>query len=101
MDDLFDAILDAIYLIAVLIYIVLLIFSMLLEWFQQYKYLANRNNNVAVTVKTKLASGDHGLVQGIFDTNTEQFVEGRVIQYDTLDSKTKDAHRFKELVVWQ
>ncbi|HAX79666.1 MAG TPA: hypothetical protein DCY88_28495 [Cyanobacteria bacterium UBA11372] len=78
-----------------------LTWSILVNWFQEYETLATRSTNVAATIKTKLASGDHAVVQGIFNKNTGETVKGRIIKYDKLDSQVRDAHRNSEVVIWQ
>lgn len=78
-----------------------LTWSTIVNWFRENEDLATEPNNVAATIKTKLDSGEHAVVQGIFNRRTGEEVEARTITYDELDSEIRDAHRRDEVVIWE
>lgn len=83
------------------VYIAYLIWSILVQWFQEFAYLVNRGNHVAFTLEERLNSGQYKTVQGIFNTNSNDVTKIRGIKSDSLDSQIREAHRGSELVIWQ
>ncbi|MEH1858995.1 MAG: hypothetical protein V7L21_13540 [Nostoc sp.] len=84
-----------------IVYYAYLTWTIVVNWFQDYEHLATQPNNVAATIKTKLDSGEHAVVQGIFNKKTADAVETRTVKYDQIDSNIGDAHRGSEVVIWQ
>ncbi|MBW4600851.1 MAG: hypothetical protein KME29_14935 [Calothrix sp. FI2-JRJ7] len=84
-----------------IVYYAYLTWSIIVDWFQDYEHLAVQPNNVAATIKTRLDSGEHAVVQGIFDRRTSEEIEARTITYDQLDSQIQNAHRNSEVVIWE
>ncbi|MEH2112008.1 hypothetical protein [Nostoc sp.] len=84
-----------------IVYYAYLTLTIVADWFQNYEDIATQPNNIAATIKTKLDSGEHAVVQGIFNKKTGDPVETRTIKYDQLDSDIRDAHRGSEVVIWQ
>lgn len=70
------------------------------SWFQKRRQLAGKTGNICFTLKTKLDSGDHGIVQGIMNRNASNVEAARVIQHDSLDSEMQQAHRYNDLVIY-
>lgn len=88
---------------AAVIYISYLTFSKLVSWFQKDEVAkeATKNENIAASVKQKLESGENAIVQGVFDKNTGNPVMSRIIEYGTLDSKTRELHSGGRLVIYE
>ncbi len=84
-----------------IVYYAYLTWKIVVDWFQEYEDIATQPNNIAASIKTKLESGEHAVVQGIFNKKTGNAVETRTIKYDQLDSDIRDAHRGSEVVIWQ
>jgi hypothetical protein len=103
MDPLTILLLAAItaYSVFTIVFFAYLTWSILVEWFQSHEEVATQLNNVAATVKTALESGELAIVQGIFNKKTGDPVKGRIIKYDELDSRVREAHRNSDVVIWQ
>jgi len=61
--------------------------------------MVNRNR-LCVTVLQQLRQGDYKVVQGIFDTNREQYVERRVVEAREIDQDFVRAHDQNGMAVW-
>ncbi|MFM7039635.1 MAG: hypothetical protein ACKO2L_18140 [Planctomycetaceae bacterium] len=61
--------------------------------------VVNRNR-LCVTVLQQLRKGDYKVVQGIFDTNREQYVERRVVEAREIDQDFVRAHDQNGMAVW-
>jgi len=95
-------ILVAIKVITVAAVVALITYGVLVAWFQEREELVQEDlDNIAFTIKELLDTDDYRLVQGIFNTRTEKVVDGRKIRARNADSKVKDLHREKQLVVYQ
>jgi hypothetical protein len=76
--------------------------SDIVEWFQNRTALKQADrDNIAVTLKEQLASGEYRVVQGIFNTRTEAVVDGQVLKSNKIDQQTEEVHRNNNLVVYQ
>ncbi len=87
--------------IATIVVITFLTMVVIINWFRSKQSVATRPHRVAFTLKMKLEIGDHGLVQGVFNKNTNSLEEGRTIKYDSLDADLKEKHRHHDLVVYR
>ena len=73
----------------------------IVSWFQGR--LAGRtahSNHVGVTVLKHLNNGHFQVVQGIFDTATEEVVERRVIEAERIDANLRNAYDENGIAVW-
>ncbi|MBD2169413.1 hypothetical protein H6G04_34185 [Calothrix membranacea FACHB-236] len=116
-----DIILDLAYslvAIAAIIFIVFLAFAMIVHWFNNFEYLVEQSYNRPITVSLDEIGEDikRGnvsevkgvlkkpstpiIVQGIFNTKTNDFVEYRVIEANEVDQKIRNAHRSKKVAIW-
>jgi|GEM_PF-890925 len=87
--------------VLVAIITVLLTFGQIVDWFRNRQELvASDKDNIAVTLKTKLESGDFRMVQGIFNKRTNKTIDAKVIQCSDIDGKLKKIHDNRELAVY-
>ncbi len=71
-------------------------------WFQSRNDIKDQDaNNIAFTIKEKMATGEYNVVQGIFNKRTEEVVEGRKIRAEKLDKQTAAAHNGQDLVIYE
>ncbi|NEQ40137.1 MAG: hypothetical protein F6K40_29410 [Okeania sp. SIO3I5] len=91
----------AITAVGALIYISYLTVNALVNWFQARTYIATKPEHVAASYQTNLKSGKTVIVQGIFKKNTGSLVEGRTIQYDSLQSEVRKLHDDDRTVIWE
>lgn len=56
--------------------------------------------SVWLTVLRQLRRGDYKVVQGIFDTDREQYVEQRVVEAREIDQDFVRAHDQNGMAVW-
>jgi len=74
----------------------------IIDWFRSRNDIKTRDeDNIAFTLKEKMATGQYNVVQGIFNTRTEKVVEGRNIHAKELDEQMTAAHRQQELVIYE
>jgi ketosteroid isomerase-like protein len=84
-----------------IIFMVILAFLDVTTWFSEYSYIYQRDtDNIAFTLKTKLATGDYETVQGIFNKRDSKVKTGRKVQSKGYDTKLANKHKTKDLVVW-
>ncbi|BAY93380.1 MULTISPECIES: hypothetical protein [unclassified Tolypothrix] len=83
------------------IFVAILTFSILTEWFQEHEAIATKEENIAVTVENAIENGKATTVQGIFNKNKKEFVQKRVIEHNKVDQEVRDLHRNSKVVIWQ
>jgi len=82
--------------------IVKLLFSMLRKWFTNRHQLKQADrDNLAFTLQNKLKSGKYSTVQGIFNTRTNEVVDGRKMESGEIDDTIDNYHRHEELVLYE
>lgn len=87
--------------VLVLVYFAILLFREIKNWFLKRSSLKQSDkDNIAFTLHEKLNSGKHKTVQGIFNTGSQEVVDGRIIESDNLDRTTADYHRNDDLVIY-
>ncbi|MCL2928471.1 MAG: hypothetical protein MGG37_10880 [Trichodesmium sp. MAG_R01] len=84
-------------------YISYLTYKKIISWFQQSDVggEATKDGNIAASFKEKNDSGQKVIVQGVFKKQTGDIIKGRVIEYEKLDSQTKELHRDGKLVIYE
>jgi hypothetical protein len=86
--------------LAVVVFIVLK-WDEIIDWFTSRNAIKTKDaDNIAFTLKERLASGKYKVVQGIFNKRTDVLVEGRNIEAETLDRKAAAAHKGEDVVVY-
>lgn len=71
-------------------------FKEIVDWFKRKSYLKNPED-IAFTLKTKMAAGDYEIVTGIFDPQQETVKTGEVIRSKQMDAEIRNQ---KELVIY-
>ncbi|MBW4626220.1 MAG: hypothetical protein KME49_12130 [Brasilonema octagenarum HA4186-MV1] len=83
------------------VYVITLLFPQIKKWFRDRSSLKQSDkDNIAFTLHEKLKSGKHKTVQGIFNTGSQEVVDGQIIESDNLDRTTADYHRNDDLVIY-
>jgi hypothetical protein len=74
----------------------------IVNWFQSRNNLkvADRDN-IAFTIKDRMASGEYTVIQGIFNKRTEEILDGRKMRTKALDSQFDRAHKDQDLVIYE
>jgi hypothetical protein len=89
-------------IILVAVFITVLTFQFIIDWFQQTEELVQSDkDNIGITIKEHYEAGDYKIVQGIFNTRTNKVVEGRRIQSKKIDQKLDEKHSDQILVIYQ
>jgi len=91
----------AIYDILTVIAIIILTIAEVFSWFRSKSALVTSDkNNVPFTLMDKLSSGDYGVIQGVFNKDTEKVLDARKYKAEQLDEQLKQAHRANPLVIY-
>jgi hypothetical protein len=79
-----------------------LYFSEVIDWFKEHRNLKEQNDaNIAFSLMTKLPNGTVELVIGIFNKDSNEFLEGEKIIAGKVDSELEKAHAQNELVLYE
>ena len=82
--------------------IVQLVFGMLVKWFRNRRALvASDRDNIAFTLQNKLKSGKYNTVQGVFNTRTNEVIDGHKMMSNEIDNTIDKYHRDEELVLYE
>lgn len=76
----------------------------IINWFyepQRIKIINEYPDVKAVVVREKLESGDYRVINGLFNTKTNKFVDAVMYQAEELDERTKQAFRDKDMIILQ
>ena len=81
--------------------IVQLVFGMLVKWFRNRRALvASDRDNIAFTLQNKLKSGKYNTVQGVFNTRTNEVIDGHKMMSNEIDNTIERLHADEELVIY-
>ena len=81
--------------------IVQLVFNMLVKWFRNRRALvASDRDNIAFTLQNKLKSGKYNTVQGVFNTRTNEVIDGHKMMSNEVDNTIERLHADEELVIY-
>jgi len=73
----------------------------IVSWFQgRLSQRKVHTSHVGVTVLQCLDTGNYQVVQGIFDTTTQEVVERRVIEAERIDADLRNAHDKDGIAIW-
>ncbi|HYO71811.1 MAG TPA: hypothetical protein VEU33_37615 [Archangium sp.] len=76
-------------------------FDDIVKWFRSRNDIKTADkDNIAFTIKQKMSSGNYRVVQGIFNKETDQLVDGQVMQTNKVDDKLNEVHGNEELVIY-
>ena len=81
--------------------IVQLVFGMLVKWFRNRRALVESDrDNIAFTLQNKLKSGKYNTVQGVFNTRTNEVIDGHKMMSNEIDNTIERLHADEELVIY-
>lgn len=87
---------------AAVVYAAVLTVNSVVNWFRNRAQLVNSDkDNIAFTIRESLSSGKFAVYQGVFNTRTEQLLEGVKNECETLDSKLASLHAEEPMVIYQ
>lgn len=87
--------------IAYTIRLVILTIKFVVDWFRKRNQIKQADkDNIAFTLQDKIGSGEYKTVQGVFNTRTNEIVEGQTIESEKLDPKMQDLHSNNQLVIF-
>lgn len=79
--------------------IVILTIDEIMNWFRNHRNLALSDaNNVGVTIKEAMSSGNFVIVQGVFNKRTHKMVDSRKIKAKQLDAELMRRHSRERVV---
>lgn len=85
------AILGTIAVAAVINY---LTYNRLLSWFEQREPLLEADRDrIGISIMENLSNGNYGVMTGIFDRVTEEYIEQEVFEARNVDDQIKQAHK--------
>ena len=88
--------------IVVVTYVVTRYWDHIISWFQDHAEIVNADaNNIAFTLKEKMASGECAFVQGIFNKKSEKVEDARRIKSEQVDEELRNIHQAKTLAIYQ
>ena len=94
------AILGASLVIGTLVVVALLKWSEIVDWFRNRSLLKQSDkDNIAVMVRTQLASGHVREIHGIFNTQTEEVLDGQQYEAKELDQDLQEVFGSEDVVV--
>jgi len=83
------------------IILAILNWSRIVDWFKGRKSLKQQDkDNIAFTIKQEMANGNFEVVQGIFNEETEELLDGEKYEAEELDAELAKHHRNGPLVVY-
>jgi hypothetical protein len=92
----------ALFVSAAVIYAAILTVNAVISWFKNRAGLVQSDrNNLAFTIRERLADGNYAVYQGIFNSGTEQLLDGQKLVGERLDSELTNLHRDKPLVIYR
>ena len=94
------AIFGASLVIGTLVVVALLKWREIVNWFRNKGALKQSDkDNIAVIVKTQLATGHVREIHGIFNTRTEEVLDGQQYEAKELDQELQDVFGEEDVVV--
>jgi hypothetical protein len=89
-------------LTCVVIGMAILKFEDILDWFRDKKKLKETDKaNIAFTIKNAQETGNFNVVQGIFNTESGEVLDGQKYETEELDDELKQRHKDKALVIYE
>jgi len=86
----------------VVVVVAIVFWDDIVNWFQSRNDIKEQDKaNIAFTIKERMKSGDYKVVQGIFNTKSEEIIEGRAMQTESLDEELEKVHERNELVIYE
>jgi hypothetical protein len=77
-------------------------FKAIVEWFRKRQNLKQEDkDNIVFTIKKALESGEYEVVKGIFNTQTNELLDGEKERSKEIDEELENVHKGKELVLYE
>lgn len=96
------AIITAFKVITLVAVLFLLTYQLIVDWFQENETLVQSDiDNIAVTLKELYQTGNYRIVQGVFNTRTNEVVAGRRLHSQRINQELDEKHRDHQLVIYQ
>jgi hypothetical protein len=87
--------------VAGIIFVTVLTYKKIKEWFQRIKPLTNQDNAYyETTIKMEIANGNCGMVAGVFNRKTGDFVAAQGYEAGNLDTELAAKHKNKTVVLY-
>ena len=87
---------------AAVIYAAILSVNAVANWFRNRQAMVQSDrNNIAFTIRERLNSGSYNVYQGVFNTSSQQLLDGQKIEVEKLDDELEQLHRNEDMVVFQ
>ena len=87
---------------AAVIYAAILTVDADINWFRNRASIVQSDrNNLAFTIRERLADGNYAVYQGIFNQASGQLLDGQKLVSEKLDSELNSLHRDKPLVIYR
>jgi hypothetical protein len=87
--------------VAGIIYLALLTYKKIKDWFRKKHSLTEEDkHNIETTIKTQMDNGHYAVVQGIFNEETDEFVDGQRFEAEELDSELSAKHNRNTVVLY-
>lgn len=96
------AVIAAFKVITLVAVLFLLTYQLIIDWFQENEALVQSDiDNIAITLKELYQAGNYRIVQGVFNTRTNEVVTGRKIHSQRIDQALDEKHQDHQLVIYQ
>lgn len=82
------------------VFFAVLHYDEIVDWFRPRLEDEIDEAHVGITILKHLDSGNYQLVQGIFDTQSEEVVEHRTLEAEEVDQQLVSAHDANGVCVW-
>lgn len=74
----------------------------IIDWFKGREQLkVSDKDNIAFTLQEKLKDGKFKTVEGIFNKNTNECLDGEVIISEEIDEQLAEVHKNEALVIYE
>ncbi|GAA4683382.1 hypothetical protein [Phytohabitans rumicis] len=85
---------------AAVVYIAFLTIDTVMSWFQARRSLLRGRNLIAATIMERLSTGRYRTVQGVFNTQTQGWLESRTIESDQVSADLASRHYGRDVAVY-
>jgi hypothetical protein len=87
--------------VAAILHVAIITFSMLADWFRERAaQIKNDSTKLGITVADDIKNDNVSFIQGIFDTDTQKFIEVRRIVGKEAEQRVREAHKVHSVAVW-
>jgi hypothetical protein len=88
--------------VGAVIVVAILKWKAILDWFRGKRKLKEADKaNIAFTIKNAQETGNFNVVQGIFNTDSCEVLDGQKYEAKKLDDELEQHHNGKDLVIYQ